>query len=112
MPCNGSDVIESMLGATTKRRRDGYIVVMDDAGDDLTDHERPVDQPLHQLPGTKVTVYPDGPLVVRGDFVVEDVDGRLLVRERSVALCRCGRSARKPLCDGSHRNAGRRRSTS
>lgn len=67
---------------------------------------------LTDLPATTVTVYPDGPLIVRGDFVVQDVDGQVLERGRSVALCRCGRSARKPLCDGSHRNAVKRRSAS
>lgn len=70
------------------------------------------DEALTDLPAATVTVYPDGPLVVRGDFVVDDVDGRVLERGRSVALCRCGRSALKPLCDGSHRNALKRRAGS
>jgi CDGSH-type Zn-finger protein len=53
-----------------------------------------------------VTVYPDGPLVLRGDVEVLQVDGtRVIESGRTVALCRCGRSAVKPLCDGSHRNA-------
>jgi CDGSH-type Zn-finger protein len=50
----------------------------------------------------RVTVYPDGPLVVRGDVRIEDVDGNAIEPTRIVALCRCGRSALKPLCDGSH----------
>jgi len=29
------------------------------------------------------------------------VDGKVLM-----ALCRCGRSGRKPLCDGTHRTVG------
>lgn len=70
------------------------------------------DRALVDLPGTTVTVYPDGPLVVRGDFVVADVDGHVIESGRSVALCRCGRSARKPLCDGSHRHAVTRRTVS
>ena len=56
-------------------------------------------------PAASVTVYPDGPLVLRGDFEVCDVDGTPVETGRIVALCRCGRSALKPLCDGSHRNA-------
>ncbi|WP_234971335.1 CDGSH iron-sulfur domain-containing protein [Jatrophihabitans endophyticus] len=52
-----------------------------------------------------MTVYPDGPLVVRGDFAVADVDGTPVETGRVVALCRCGRSALKPLCDGSHKRA-------
>jgi CDGSH-type Zn-finger protein len=50
-----------------------------------------------------VTMYPDGPLIVRGDFEIRDVDGTRLDAGRTVALCRCGRSAVKPLCDGSHK---------
>ena len=52
-----------------------------------------------------VTVYPDGPLVVRGDVEVRDLDGETVSVGRTVALCRCGRSALKPLCDGSHKVA-------
>jgi CDGSH-type Zn-finger protein len=51
----------------------------------------------------RVTVYPDGPLILRGDFELCGVDGKPVHTGRLVALCRCGRSARKPLCDGSHK---------
>lgn len=51
-----------------------------------------------------VTMYPDGPLIVRGDFEIRDVGGAALEHGRPVALCRCGRSAVKPFCDGSHRS--------
>ncbi|MCW2527830.1 MAG: zinc finger CDGSH-type domain protein [Pseudonocardiales bacterium] len=59
-------------------------------------------RPSQPSRATSVTVYPDGPLVVRGDFEVRDLDGTVLSTGRTVALCRCGRSAVKPLCDGSH----------
>lgn len=55
------------------------------------------------LPAATVTAYPDGPLVLRGDFSVRDLDGTELCSSGLVALCRCGRSARKPWCDGTHR---------
>jgi hypothetical protein len=61
------------------------------------------DDLLRDLPAATVTVYPDGPLVLRGDFSVRDVDGTELCDGGLVALCRCGRSARKPWCDGTHR---------
>jgi CDGSH-type Zn-finger protein len=54
------------------------------------------------MPAASVTVYPDGPLVVRGDFEVRGDDGAAIDTGRTVALCRCGRSAVKPLCDGNH----------
>jgi CDGSH-type Zn-finger protein len=56
-----------------------------------------------ELPASTVTVYPDGPLIVRGDFAVRQVDGQPIATGRTVALCRCGRSAVKPFCDGSHK---------
>ena len=55
------------------------------------------------LPSSSVTVYPDGPLVVRGDFALRELDGETLAEGHTVALCRCGRSAVKPFCDGSHK---------
>lgn len=58
-----------------------------------------------------LTLYPDGPAVLRGDFEVRDVDGTVVPTGRVVALCRCGRSALKPLCDNSHQNAPRERTT-
>ena len=55
-------------------------------------------------PATTVTPYPDGPLLVRGDFTMVTVDGETIETGRStVALCRCGMSAIKPFCDGTHR---------
>ena len=54
-----------------------------------------------------VTPYRDGPLILRGSFRLVDQDGVEIENERAtVALCRCGRSARKPFCDGSHKLAG------
>jgi CDGSH-type Zn-finger protein len=59
-----------------------------------------------QTPATTVVPYPDGPLIVRGDFELCDVAGNPIERgARAVALCRCGRSAAKPFCDGSHKRA-------
>lgn len=57
----------------------------------------------NERPAATVTVYPDGPLVVRGDVEVRDLSGAVAAPgAHTIALCRCGRSARKPLCDGSH----------
>ncbi|MEX1005574.1 MAG: CDGSH iron-sulfur domain-containing protein [Acidimicrobiia bacterium] len=53
----------------------------------------------------RIRIYPDGPLLVRGDFVLEDVaTGENPAHGSVIALCRCGRSGRAPLCDGSHRS--------
>jgi CDGSH-type Zn-finger protein len=54
----------------------------------------------------EIMPYRDGPLVVRGSFVLLDEDGREIdPGRRTVALCRCGRSRLRPFCDGSHRRA-------
>jgi CDGSH-type Zn-finger protein len=56
--------------------------------------------------GAQIIPYRDGPLVVRGSFVLLDEDGREIdPGRRTVALCRCGRSRLRPFCDGSHRRA-------
>lgn len=55
----------------------------------------------------EIRAYPDGPFLVRGPVAIVDGDGREIdVRRRVVALCRCGRSRRQPLCDGTHTPAG------
>ena len=50
----------------------------------------------------------NGPYVVEGDDVqVVDWNGVPYKQERRpVALCRCGASARKPFCDGTHSKNG------
>lgn len=51
----------------------------------------------------KVEVAKDGPLMVHGDLNVKLPDGNEESRERVTAFCRCGASANKPFCDGSHK---------
>jgi CDGSH-type Zn-finger protein len=48
----------------------------------------------------------DGPLHVRGNLELVSGTGRTLDRVQETWLCRCGHSAHKPFCDGSHRKAG------
>ena len=51
----------------------------------------------------RITPYRDGPLLVRGPFVLTDQDGNeIQTRDGTVALCRCGKSRTRPFCDGSH----------
>jgi len=52
----------------------------------------------------RITPYRDGPLIVRGPFVLADQDGNdIAVGRRTVALCRCGKSRIRPFCDGTHK---------
>ncbi len=53
-----------------------------------------------------ITAYEDGPLLVRGPVTFLTQDGEEVDPGRStVALCRCGKSASKPFCDGTHKVA-------
>ena len=51
---------------------------------------------------TTIAPVPGGPLYVRGLIQLRSADGRLLVEDTRVALCRCGQSQNKPFCDNSH----------
>lgn len=49
----------------------------------------------------------NGPYLVKGPITLVDADGAAYtVPGENVALCRCGGSQTKPLCDGSHRSNG------
>ena len=62
--------------------------------------------------GAIVMPYEDGPLLVRGNFTLLSPDGTVIEPGRStVALCRCGKSAIKPFCDGTHKAIGFRAGT-
>jgi CDGSH-type Zn-finger protein len=53
-----------------------------------------------------IGVTDDGPLFVTGGIGVERSDGQPFETRNRVTLCRCGASDMKPLCDGSHKDAG------
>jgi CDGSH-type Zn-finger protein/uncharacterized Fe-S cluster protein YjdI len=48
----------------------------------------------------------DGPLQVRGNLEITSGTGRVVARVTSARLCRCGGSATKPFCDGTHAKNG------
>jgi CDGSH-type Zn-finger protein len=57
------------------------------------------------VPGTKITVNSNGPLRVEGEFELVDPTGKTygLAGRTVISLCRCGHSANRPFCDGSHK---------
>ena len=63
--------------------------------------------PLAQRDG-KLAVTPakDGPLLLAGNVEICSGTGRTILRTQKTALCRCGASANKPYCDGTHRRIG------
>jgi CDGSH-type Zn-finger protein len=55
----------------------------------------------------RISPYPNGPYLVRGEFEVTDPNGRVIeTRRETIALCRCGASQTKPFCDGTHKAIG------
>jgi CDGSH-type Zn-finger protein len=57
----------------------------------------------------EIRIRENGPYIVRGPVRVVDADGNeceLPTGKPNVALCRCGRSATKPFCDGTHAKSG------
>ncbi len=50
----------------------------------------------------------NGPLLVNGTVQVVGAEGQPIAIQpgQRVALCRCGHSAKKPFCDGSHKTSG------
>jgi CDGSH-type Zn-finger protein/uncharacterized Fe-S cluster protein YjdI len=54
----------------------------------------------------KVTPFKDGPLGVAGNLEICSGTGRTITRVQKTALCRCGHSANKPFCDGTHSKIG------
>ena len=56
---------------------------------------------------TKITLIPNGPLIVEGPIHLAKADGTVIeTKGEKNGLCRCGHSANKPFCDGSHVKAG------
>nr|WP_064455967.1 CDGSH iron-sulfur domain-containing protein [Streptomyces sp. NBRC 109436] len=52
----------------------------------------------------RVTLPTDGPMLIEGPVEVSLPDGGVARSDRfTVAVCMCGRSARYPWCDTSHR---------
>lgn len=54
----------------------------------------------------QIAAIDDGPLWVTGAIPVTTSTGTTLETRARVTLCRCGQSGNKPLCDGSHKEAG------
>jgi CDGSH-type Zn-finger protein len=57
---------------------------------------------------TRISPQNNGPIRIEGEFEIADPGGALfgLAGRTVISLCRCGHSANKPFCDGSHRQAG------
>ncbi|HLO70021.1 MAG TPA: (4Fe-4S)-binding protein [Flavipsychrobacter sp.] len=55
---------------------------------------------------TIVEVAANGPLLVYGNITIKNKNGEEIKKNKVTALCRCGASANKPYCDGTHVKIG------
>lgn len=76
----------------------GRYVICDGQTHEALEPELEVSIALIEDPSLEVA----GPLWVRGGIAIQDVNGDLYEVRNRVTLCRCGHSANKPFCDGSH----------
>ncbi len=53
-----------------------------------------------------IKVRDNGPYLVTGEVDLVDVNGKRFETKDQFALCRCGASAKKPFCDGTHKKIG------
>ncbi len=61
------------------------------------------------MSGVTIRLRPNGPLVIDGPITLVDHFGNaftLPTEKPLLALCRCGQSAKKPFCDGTHKTCG------
>jgi len=53
-----------------------------------------------------ITPTPNGPYVVKDLPALANQKGPIEMAKSTIALCRCGKSANKPFCDGAHSASG------
>ncbi len=75
----------------------GRLVVLDQTGNEI---EPDFEPSIELLEDFSNHVY--GPIYVKGRIPLESSDGTLYESRNRMALCRCGKSVRKPFCDASH----------
>lgn len=51
----------------------------------------------------KIELVENGPLIIHGKVELSGKDGSRVLQTPKTALCRCGASSNKPLCDGTHK---------
>lgn len=94
VPETGESTVRAQVIAMVERCPSGALTYRFEGGD------------VEPLLPSAIAVVDDGPLWVTGGIPVTLADGTALEVRNRVTLCRCGASGNKPLCDGSHKNAG------
>lgn len=67
-----------------------------------TYHEQKLPEVIVEASKVKIEVIHNGPLMVEGNCDIKSAEGET-TRTGKTFFCRCGQSANKPFCDGSHK---------
>jgi len=112
--CDGHGGIWSLTGETDRSEPrelvahqathcpSGRLVVHDKQTDETLEPDLPPSIVLIEDPHEDAS----GPIWVRGGIAIVSADGFVHERRNRVTLCRCGQSANKPFCDGTHAQIG------
>jgi uncharacterized Fe-S cluster protein YjdI len=57
-------------------------------------------------PKPKIQIFENGPMHIPAEIDLVDNDGKIHKVNEDKYICRCGHSANKPFCDGSHMKMG------
>lgn len=60
----------------------------------------------------ELTLIEGGPVYLKGNLKIKNLDGEVIAEDTRAAFCRCGKSGNKPYCDNSHIKAGFKADTS
>jgi uncharacterized Fe-S cluster protein YjdI len=71
---------------------------------EMKQEEKETDNTVEQTP--LIDVSENGPILIGGPANIKYKGNRELKESKTIALCRCGLSSRKPYCDGSHKREG------
>jgi len=108
--CDPGGKIWSLIGQTNEPKA-RELVIREAAhcpSGRLVLHDKHTHKDLEQALPPSIGVVEDpalgcsGPLWVRGSIVIESAAGTRYERRNRVTLCRCGASANKPFCNGTH----------
>ena len=72
----------------------------------MNEQEKSMEMNMNTESETIIETAPNGPLMVYGNVSVKDAAGKVTKKNKVTAFCRCGGSANKPFCDGTHKKIG------
>lgn len=96
----------NMEGASTERIIEQVMKCPSGALSYIKEEKEEVQQVGEVERTTAVEAMKNGPLLVYGNLKIKDSKGNEHTKSKVTAFCRCGASANKPFCDGSHMRIG------